>query len=53
MIGRGMILLDLNNLFGITQCDNWKNGQLLCERTWPLVFYQFPNKNLELANNNP
>lgn len=26
---RGMVLLDLNNLFGITQCDNWKNGQVV------------------------
>lgn len=27
--------------------DKW------CERTWPLVFYQFTNNNLELANNDP
>lgn len=28
-------------------------NKLLCERTWPLVFYQFANNNFELANDNP
>lgn len=30
-----------------------KMDKLLCERTWPLVFYQFADNNLELANNDP
>lgn len=30
-----------------------KVGKLLCERIWPLVFFQFANNNVELANSNP
>lgn len=30
-----------------------KMDKLLCERTWPLLFDQFANNNLELANNSP